>query len=713
MDQDEKERREATAPIRIHQIRTALLRDYTDLIHDDDLTSYSHKEYEKRFLSRALTAAAVRVVTGCDHKAAGQAVIDGELDQGIDGVAVTDGTQEVVLVQAKWSDDGKAKFHTDAAHKFIAGLRLIEQRSFDRFNERLDPIAAQVNSAMHDARLKVTLVIALMGPGTLTNEVVTVLEDARKEFNGFGPVLEYRVVNAVDILRQIREDLSPEPVRVTARMSNWIKRDTPFLAYQGTVSAANVAEWYEQTGDRLYSQNLRQSLGVTRVNSGMLSTLAEEPDNFWYYNNGVTVLCHSLDEHWPGRRRPDEPIHLRLSGVSVVNGAQTVTTVHRAMQSSPDTVEEADISVRVIVVSESLPGFASRITETTNTQNHVVRRDFIALDEVQAMIREDFALSLQKSYVYKRGEPDPAPEEGCSVVHAATALACAHRATELTVRAKRDTDLLWEKGSGGAYRRLFGERPNALEIWRCILVHRAVGAALNDERKRLQKRAADVAQRGDLLVTHLIFQLLDLDRIDDPDHSWGPVLAEVPALTTRVLTWLIHHIDSEYGQTSFLTPTFTDVDRCKRLTQLVLRDANREGVIPELPARYRPSPATTRKPRRPNAVPTLVDARAIADGTSVRFLAGNKSETDALRAWLAKDPRRAEATWENDRTKCLIWAVDNRAYSPTRLVLNMYELAEWDEAPVAVQGPARWTVDGIHTLTHMARAILDEQAELE
>ncbi|MET7499903.1 AIPR family protein [Streptomyces microflavus] len=711
---DDRERSNATAPIRVHQIRTALLDRYDGLVYDEDLKSYDQRGYEQRFLSRALTAAAVRVVTGCDHKAAGQAVIDGELDQGIDGVAVTEGTQEVWLVQAKWSDEGKGKFNTEAAHKFIHGLRLIEQRSFDRFNDRLEPIVARVNSAMHDARLKVTLVIVVMGTGLLSDEVVAVLEDAKKEFNGLGPVLDYRVVGAADVLRQIREDLAPEPVRVTVRMTNWLKRNTPLVAYQGTVPASNIAEWYGEYEDRLYSQNLRQSLGTTRVNSGMLSTLAEEPENFWLFNNGVTVLCDRLDEDWPGRRRPDEPVHLRLNGVSVVNGAQTVSAAHRAMQLSPDAVEDAEVTVKVIVVDENMPDFARRITETTNTQNHVEQRDFMALDEAQAMIREDFALSLQKSYVYKRGEADPAPEEGCSVVHAAIALACAHHGTDLAVRAKLDTDLLWERGASGAYPRLFAERPSAFQIWRSVLVHRAVGASLNEERKKFQKRAADVAQRGDLLITHLVFQLIEQDRIDDPEHDWDTVLAEVPGLTARVLSWLIHHIDDRFGPTSFLSGTLSDVQRCKELASRVLRDAQGAGVIPALPVAYRHSKAAGRKARRPNAVPTLVNHGKIADGTPVYLRLGNNPEIKALEGWLAQDPRRGQATWVNDRSKCLLWAVDNRTYSPTRLVLHMYELAGWEKAPVAVQGPARWTVDGSSlTLSDMARVLLDEQAEKE
>ncbi|MFD1852908.1 AIPR family protein [Kitasatospora cinereorecta] len=85
----------------------------------------------------------------------------------------------------------------------------------------------------------------------------------------------------------------------------------------------------------------------------MLGTLAKEPENFWLFNNGVTVLC-TAGGVWPGRRRPDEPVHLRLSGVSVVNGAQTVSAAHRAMQSSPEAVEDAEVTVKVIVVDEHM-----------------------------------------------------------------------------------------------------------------------------------------------------------------------------------------------------------------------------------------------------------------------------------------------------------------------------------------------------------------------
>ena len=81
----EKKQGNMASPLQVQQVRQALLRDYAGLIYDDDLRGYDARGREQRFLSRALTAAAVRMVTGCDYETAGRAVIDGERDQGIDG----------------------------------------------------------------------------------------------------------------------------------------------------------------------------------------------------------------------------------------------------------------------------------------------------------------------------------------------------------------------------------------------------------------------------------------------------------------------------------------------------------------------------------------------------------------------------------------------------------------------------------------------------
>ena len=698
-------------PTQVQHVRQALLRDYEGLIHEDDLRGYQGNAWEQRFLSRALAASAVRQVTGCDYKAAGRAVIDGENDQGIDGVAVDESSRDVWLVQAKWSDAGKGKIDQGEALKFIEGLRLIERRQFeDTFNDRFDPFKGQLDVAMGDPRLQITLVIAVMGPAVLSKAVQDIFDRTREEFNRRGPMLDYRVIGDAEFHRQLRQDLAPSPINVEATMSGWIKRDTPFEAWQGTVAVRDVAQWFSDHGDGLYEQNVRNSLGLTRINSGIKETLLNEPENFWYFNNGITVLCDSIEPHWLGRRRPDEPVKLKMNGVSVVNGAQTVSAIHEAMQQDEECVDEADVTVRAFSLGQDRPAYAKRITETTNTQNDVSQRDFIALDTTQAQIREDFLLSLGKTYVFKRGEPDPSPDAGCSVEHAAVALACAHRSPELAVRASQGTGTLWERGSSGAYPRLFGEQPTAHRIWRLVQARRVVGAALESIRKELHGRAADMARRGELLITHLVFQLLDLEEVDEFGFDEEAMLARIPELTGQVLSWLICHVDAEYGQNSFLTTTFTDETRCKDLAKLVLDDVRHERTVPVLPEDYLSPRRKPRRQRRPNAVPTLVSARAIDDGARLIFHPESSSEILAVEGWLAEDSRRRSATWVNDRRKCLLWTYDEEAYSPTGLVSHIWELAGYEGSPVSVQGPRRWWLDG-KSLWDLAVEIFDRSEE--
>lgn len=63
-------------------------------------------------------------------------------------------------------------------------------------------------------------------------------------------------------------------------------------------NGAELANWYATYGDRLLSKNIRKALGQTEVNRQIVATGTESPEHFWYFNNGVTVLCQSV------RRKP-------------------------------------------------------------------------------------------------------------------------------------------------------------------------------------------------------------------------------------------------------------------------------------------------------------------------------------------------------------------------------------------------------------------------
>ncbi len=103
----------------------------------------------------------------------------------------------------------------------------------------------------------------------------------------------------------------------------------------------------------LFSRNLRDALDVSEVNPKIQLTLLQEPEHFWYFSNGITLLCESYEPKGEGRVQARAGVGFRLKGASVVNGAQTVDAVARAMQRNPGTAGKGRVLVRII--SQTVP----------------------------------------------------------------------------------------------------------------------------------------------------------------------------------------------------------------------------------------------------------------------------------------------------------------------------------------------------------------------
>ncbi|MER7208868.1 AIPR family protein [Streptosporangium sp. NPDC020072] len=693
----------------------AIKRDFADLISMEDFLKKDAGERESAFLSRGLAALFARDVTGCDNAAAAACVVDGRDDYGIDAVAIMDGAPQIWLIQAKWSNKGTAGFGVGEALKLVNGLKRIDQRQYDRLNDRFSALADRVNAVLENARARITLLVVTMGPGELSAEAVECFEDAKSEFNSLGAMLDYEVRNAADAWQIVRNELTDQ-VTLQAKMASWLRVQAPFEAYQGNVSADEVAQWFGDHHGRLFEQNIRKSLGLTKVNNEIVRTLTENPDAFWYFNNGITVLCDTIEATPFSRSDPRGPVTLKLTNASVVNGAQTVAAAYEASRKNPDALLGAQVSVKVISIQDCPDGFATDITTATNTQNSVERRDFVTLKPAQGEIRDDFLFHLQKTYVFRRGELDPPPEAGCSIVEAAFALACAHNDSRLAVRIKVEPDELWQEGTQGIYTRIFQKPPPVQQIWRAVLLHRVIREVLHKAVAERQGRAAGVAEHGGLLLAHLVFQHVGKNHFDDSDEEWAEFVAEAPGIAVDLLNRMTHYVDAEFSTTSFIRSTFMNEVRCRVLVKRVLDDMASNTPLPVASREYlRPIP---KKPRKPNAVSLLVDAARIPEGASLTFKTGSAVEAATMQDWFAENPSRKQATWVNERSKPILWAADGERYSPSGLVTHMWRLAQWENAPVAVQGTLRWVVPGQGTLVELADAVwrereADDQGELE
>lgn len=688
---------DSALPNTIRLVRDHLTHAYRPWIDLSDVAQRAPREQETVLLVRALAAQAVSMLTSCSPEEAAASVVDGAQDRGIDAIAFSKGGSEVWVVQAKWSDTGRARLSEADALGLVTGLRLLADRSFEGFNPRIRAAGNRLNEALGSPRCRIHLVVALAGDAGMTLQAEHQLELVGEAF-GFAdriPV-HVRTLGLADLHSAARADAESTPVTLSASLTDgWHHIDAPYQAYSTSVSADEVVSWYNTHGERLLDPALRPHF-TGRADPAALNRLVTAPEEFWYFSSGITVICDRLEARFLARRAPGQPLLLQLDHARLVNGATELATLAQAVDQSAEAGHAALVPVRIICLDDAPPGLASALARA-ETPGAADPLDSIALDPVQAALRDEFADELHKEYVYKKDAVAPAPDAGCTMKEAAVALACAHPDVSLVARAGADPAYLWHLAPEGAYTRLFGGRPDAHQIWQCVLVLRHVRKALAYAAEGSSPRGSDLAKHGELLIAHLVFRSIDADTLDGLGLS-ADGLEDWAAQRTRDIADLVASAaEGLYGQHLFLASVFTDEHKCHVLAE----DVTRSLTAPPAPV---PDVSSGTRRRPPNSVVTLVNHGRIPEGTRVMYRPDSFQER-AIGEWLSEDPRRYLAMWTNDPRRPLIWEVDQQAYSPSALVRHIWTEAAWLEAPSAVLGPRYWVIPGEGTLLDMALAL--------
>jgi len=84
---------------------------------------------------------------------------------------------------------------------------------------------------------------------------------------------------------------------------------------------------YERYGQRLFEFNVRSFLQAKgKVNKGIRDTLRDNPDRFMAYNNGIVATA----DHMEVSLFHGETVISKMTGLQIVNGAQTTASLYRA-----------------------------------------------------------------------------------------------------------------------------------------------------------------------------------------------------------------------------------------------------------------------------------------------------------------------------------------------------------------------------------------------
>jgi len=254
----------------------------------------------------------------------------------------------------------------------------------------------------------------------------------------------------------------------------------------------------ETHGNRLFERNLRQFLGGSTVNQDIVVTLTQRPLDFWYFNNGITAIATDIAKKPIGGNSTESGI-FECTGFCVVNGAQTVGSIHAAAAQSPAAIAKAMVPVRIISSAQSPAVFSSEVTRCTNTQNAIEKRDFVALDPDQERIRQELHIEGVE-YAYKAGTATGTAGQRFDLTEATVALACANSDVALAVQAKREISKLWEDIGKAPYKQLFNPGVTGPSVWEAVQALRAVDTSLQREGKKYAGRDALVCVHGNRFI---------------------------------------------------------------------------------------------------------------------------------------------------------------------------------------------------------------------
>jgi hypothetical protein len=149
--------------------------------------------------------------------------------------------------------------------------------------------------------------------------------------------------------------------------------DGDYEGYLCTISGPVLAEIYELHGSRLLEGNVRSFLSTKgKINSSIQTTIAEKPEMFFAYNNGIAATAEAV-EFDPATSRIVRAINLQI-----VNGGQTTASLAAAWRADHD-LSKVCVQMKLSVLPSARAGeLIPLIARFANSQNKVNESDFFA-----------------------------------------------------------------------------------------------------------------------------------------------------------------------------------------------------------------------------------------------------------------------------------------------------------------------------------------------
>lgn len=498
--------------LKILRIQAKLDELFEEKIDLSDVSNFEEKN--NKYYTRSIAALALIMMCGIDYDVAAQCVTDGYHDMGIDAVYNDTTQKKLFLVQSKWRKDGMGSISQEEANIFVEGIKRIINLDFAGCNKKLVAKQQEVAASIRDMDYQIEVIFCHTGNQNIGNYAFRPITELLGQVNeeDTTDLLVFTECKLQDIYEYLANGQNSDNIMLDdVLLNNWGVVDSPFKAYYGTIPVSAVGEWYNQYGNRLFAKNIRYYKGSTEVNQGIKEMLKKSPENFFYYNNGVKILCKKIIKKAVYSTSRDIGL-FSLEGVSLVNGAQTTGVIGSIFSENPRAISSAKIFIQMIDLGDADEKQVTQITKLSNTQNRIEGKDFASLDPNQERLRMELNLGGIQ-YLYKSGAKIEDPERQISLDETIISQACALSDLSVVALVKRNVGALTDNIEKPPYKLLFNGRTDSFSLYNGVQVLRAVESCIAQNEPEATGRRRLVLVHGNRFLLHVIFK--KLKNIDD------------------------------------------------------------------------------------------------------------------------------------------------------------------------------------------------------
>lgn len=183
-------------------------------------------------------------------------------------------------------------------------------------------------------------------------------------------------------------------VRITCKDKNL--RETQLLDESNSEILSNQDVDYGVLYD-----NVRGFVTKSKFNTGILTSLKNEPEKFFLYNNGITIIAKSINAESLNAKKKYK---ISLSDFQVINGGQTLRTLHNFNKENPENrmkLARAEVLVRAFKFAND--NERNKIAEYTNSQNAISNIDLRSIRTEQIELEKYLS---EEGILYSRKKGD-------------------------------------------------------------------------------------------------------------------------------------------------------------------------------------------------------------------------------------------------------------------------------------------------------------------